>query len=129
MEDRVKKPEFFCWPAIYLTEKSQVEGDPLRMLELFKRHQAPFFAEIDGEIRPTLFDHKDEAKTQQTFTDFYGCNVVYDLVNQWTITDGPFDFDYSWLTPKHSAGLVKSWVGKRFEDVFKVSLDEFRFYD
>jgi hypothetical protein len=91
----------------------------------FGRHQPLFTADLDGEIRPSLFKDRDEAKIYQTFNDFYGWNVLYDLVRQWTVTDGPFNYDYTWLTPKYSADVIKPWVDTRFKNVFNVSLDDF----
>ena len=103
--------------------------DLQRSMELFGRHQPLFTADLDGEIRPSLFKDRDEAKIYLTFNDFYGWNVLYDLVRQWTVTDGPFNYDYTWLTPKHPADVTKPWVDARFKNVFDVSLDDFKHGD
>ncbi len=128
-EDKMRWPEFFCWPAMHMVETTASRVDLQRSMELFGRHQPLFTADLDGEIRPSLFKDRDEAKIYQTFNDFYGWNVLYDLVRQWTVTDGPFNFDYTWLTPKYSADATKPWVDARFKNVFNVSLDDFKHGD
>jgi len=129
MEDKMRCPEFFCWPAMHMVETPASGVDLQRSMELFGRHQPLFTADLDGEIRPSLFKDRDEAKIYQTFNDFYGWNVLYDLVRQWTVTDGPFNYDYTWLTPRYSAAVIKPWVNTRFKDVFNFSLDDFKHGD
>jgi hypothetical protein len=100
--------------------------DAKQSFELFSRHEPPFLAEIGGEIRPALFEDRPRANIQETFNKFYNCVVQYDLVDQWTVKDGPFDFDYSWLAPRHPAPAVKTWADRHFRQIWGVSVDDFR---
>jgi len=58
-------------------------------------------------------------------TVFYCANVVYDMVRQWMVADGPFNYDYSWLTQKYTAQTIKPWADAHFKSVFGVSPDAF----
>ncbi|MEK6260028.1 MAG: hypothetical protein AABP62_15510 [Planctomycetota bacterium] len=128
VEDRIQHPEFFCWPAMYMVENPSNHIDLAEAKRLFDRHRSLFVADLDGEIRPSLFDGRTEAKIYQTFNNFYSWNVIYDMVRQWTVNDGPFHYDFSWLTPKYSTDQMKSWVDGHFKHVFKVAPNDFHFF-
>lgn len=125
IEDRMLHPEFFCWPAMQMVECPSNPVDLISTKKLFDRHQPLFMADLGGEIRPSLFTGRTEMKVHQTFNDFYSWNVVYDMVRQWTVVDGPFKYDFSWLTERYSMDQMKTWVDARFKQVFGVAPNEF----
>jgi hypothetical protein len=124
-EDKMQAPEFFCWPAMHMVQTPASEVDLLRSMKFFGRHQPLFTADLNGEIRPSLFQDREEAKIYQTFNDFYAWIVQYDMIRQWIIIDGPFNYDYTWLTPKYSTDMTKHWVDKHFKNTFHVAPDDF----
>ncbi len=50
------------------------------------------------EIRPALTGQHEETAIHKTFNTFFGANIVSEMVRQWTVNDGPFNYDYFWLT-------------------------------
>lgn len=124
-EQRLRRPEFFCWPAMFFTERSGANVNLQESLDLFGRHQPPFIAHPNGEIRPALFKGVSEVNIYQTFNSFYYWVLIYDLVNQWIGRRGPFDLDFSWMHPLYTSKFTKPWADKAFREHFEVSLDDF----
>lgn len=125
MQDKASAPEFFCWPAMHFAEHNRFDVDLERSGKLWMRHQPLFMAELDGEIRPTLFSGKDEKAMYRTFNEFYRWNVLYDMTRQWITKDGAFDYDFSYLTPKYTRDLTKPFADAMFLDAFGISPDSF----
>src|SRR5690606_28603628 len=94
--DRAKAPAFFCWPATRMAGKDKSETDWAQTISLWSNHQPLFHASLSGEIRPILLRGRPEENIYQTFNNFYSWNVLYDLSRQWIVSNGPFDFDFSW---------------------------------
>jgi hypothetical protein len=124
-EDRAIRPEFFCWPAVHFVGSRQFNPDLDASTSLWQRHQPLFTSSVSGEIRPTLLPGRSEEKIYQTFNSFYSWCILYDLVRQWIVTDGPFNYDYTWLTPRYTPEVTKPWVSNTFERTFNIGLDEF----
>jgi hypothetical protein len=124
-QDRVSRPEFFCWPAMHMVSNPTAEPDLEGTMAIWNRHEPVFVADLQGEIRPVLKKGATEANIYKTFHSFYGWNVMYDIVRQWIISDEPFDFDYTWLTPQYSADEMRGWVSPIFEQAFGARLDDF----
>ena len=124
-QQRLRKPEFFCWPAMFLTERSNAEVNLHESLEIFHMHQPPFLAHPSGEIRPALFQGVSEAALYETFNSFYRWVLVYDLINQWTVRDGPYDLDFTWMHPLYTPTVTKPFAERSFVDHFGISLDSF----
>ncbi len=128
-EDKLRYPEFFCWPAMHFVEGATANVNLAESMALFGRHQPLFIADMDGEIRPFLVKGREESKVYQTFNNFYYTNALYHMVRQWTVEDGPFDYDFTWLTPKYTPQVSKPWVDALFKKMFGVSPDSFQFLD
>ena len=125
-EDRIRRPEFFCWPAMFLVERDR----PIDMddsLTLFHRHQPPFLMHPNGEIRPALFENVPEKNIYDTFNNFYYWMLQYDLIRQWIVSPGPFELDFTWMHPLYTADFTEKWAEKAFQDLFGVSLSDFRY--
>lgn len=125
-EDRVRRPEFFCWPALHFVDGGPTKFDLQEAKTLFNRHGPMFLAHLDGEIRPALTGRHDEAAIQKVFNTFFGANIIYDMVRQWTVNDGPFGYDYSWLTDTYTPDRIKPFADERFMGVFGVEPDSFQ---
>jgi hypothetical protein len=124
-QDRLVRPEFFCWPAMHFATNPVVQPDLDKTMSLWNRHEPVFVADLQGEIRPILLKDRSEASIYNTFHRFYTWNTLYDIVRQWIISDEPFNYDYTWLTPSYSLEEMKQWVSKTFQQAFGASLDEF----
>lgn len=120
-QDKLLRPDFFCWPGMYLAgEKTSNEN-----VSIFAEHQSLFCDREDGDIYARLIPGKPEANIKDTFESFYTWMSFYQLCRQWITTDGPFDYDFLWLTSKHSNEEIKSWVDKHFSRFWGFSPDEF----
>ncbi len=121
-EDKLSKPEFFCWPGAWMTGK-RVSPE---IVELFERHSAPFVDRAeDGGIYPRLMADKDEATVQVTFDTFYAMNVTYDLTRQWIAKAGPFEYDYRWLSSSGAQTDLKNFGDRHFKKIYGVHPDSF----
>jgi hypothetical protein len=93
---------------------------------IFHRNEALFLADIDGEIRPILRPGKEYSSIYDTFNRFYSWGATYDMVKQWTVNDGQFEYDYTWLSPAKSSLEVKQWAERQFNSAFGVDTAAFR---
>ena len=51
--------------------------------------------------------------------------MIYDLTRQWILKDGPFEYDYGWLSQSHTNDELADWVKGAFERLYGVSPDDF----
>lgn len=123
--DKLRRPEFFCWPAMFMADHGMWSVNLNDSLRLFSRHQPLFIATLDGEIRPALFADRPMENVYQAFNDFYMWIVQYDLVDQWIIRDGEFDLDFTKLSPGLTPDNAKPHIDQHFRDLWGVSLDDF----
>lgn len=119
--DKLATPEFFCWPGIWMTTHKAGSVTPEIALSLFEEHRALFLDKEDGDIYPRSFEDRDENAVQETFETFYSWVAIYELTRQWLIGTGDFDYDFFWLTSKHSQSELEAWASSRFEEAFGIS--------
>lgn len=116
-KDKLSRPEFFCWPGVWMTE----ERVSLETGRLFERHSAPFIDKADdGGIYPRLISGKSQTLIQATFENFYATNVSYDMTRQWITRTGPFEYDYRWLTSSGTQADMKNYADRHFEQIYGV---------
>ncbi len=120
-KSKLEHPHYFCWPGAW----SAGTRTSTEKLELFLKHQAPFVDKADGIIYPVDFPGKVESVVLETFNKFYAWNVSYDLCRQWITKEGPFDYDYFWLTTKYPFEDMEKWVKHVFENSYNVPIDSF----
>ncbi len=123
-KDKIKSPHLFCWAGVWAAGKKCSE----EFMELFLEHQSLFSDKADGDIYPRSFPDKEEKIVQKTFDSFYSWNTSYDLCRQWIVDEGPFNYDYFWLTSKHSMEELSQWAKRNFEAAYKVNPDEFEIF-
>lgn len=123
-QDKVKYPNIFCWIGRHMTVQHSAETNLDLVGELFEKHKALFIDDAVGEIRPMLFKGHDERVLHQTFESFYDYNVTYDMIMKWISEEGPFTYDYSWLTTRQSPERVKEYVQNRFKELFNIYPEE-----
>ncbi|MEI8044742.1 MAG: hypothetical protein WCL11_25245 [Verrucomicrobiota bacterium] len=125
-EQRIRRPEFFCWPAMYFVERKGADVDLQASLDMFNKHQPPFVAHPNGEIRPALFQGISEKNMYETFNTFYHWILQYDLISQWVVGDGPYDLDFTWMHPLYTPAFTRPWADRAFKNLFGISLDDFK---
>lgn len=124
--DKLVSPQFFCWPGMCLTSYRQPIA-PETVVSLFSEHEALFLDRADRDVYPRLVPGKDEVTLQHLLDDFYAWVSMYETTRQWLVEDGPFEYDYLWLTSKFSNSEIKAWADRNFQvgtgvhpDVFSI---------
>lgn len=121
-QDKLARPEFFCWPGAWMV------GDRVsdESQALFLRHLSLYSdqAEDDG-IYPRNRPDVDPDNLVETLNTFYSNIVLYDLTRQWIVQDGPFEFNFRWLSQSHAAEDMTAWAKKLFEHVYGAGPDAF----
>jgi hypothetical protein len=74
---------------------------------------------------PRRWPNRSEAAVMKTFNRFYGTMTLYDLTRQWILKDGPFVYDYRWLSENYSQKHADAWANDTFKQIYGVTLDEF----
>jgi len=120
--DKLRQPEFFCWPGYYGA------GDRVRpeYQEFFKDHLSLFSDRADTEqIFPRNLPGKDPEGRKDMLDRFFGSLILYDLTLQWILRDGPFKYDFAWMTGKTSNEALIEWAKKSFEAIYGANPDNF----
>ena len=79
----------------------------------------------DRDVYPRLVPGKDEKTLQSLLDTFYTWVSMYEMTRQWLIDDGPFDYDYGWLTSKFTNSEIKGWADNAFKRGTGVHPDAF----
>lgn len=121
--DKRRHPEFFCWPGAWMAGERCTEEKS----RLFLRHLAPFSDKGDDQgIYPRNAPGRDQEAAVNTLSQFYASIVATDLTIQWVLRDGPFLYDYRWLTEKYPKEELESWSKALFNNLYGVHPDKFR---
>ena len=121
--DKLVRPEFFCWPGVWMTGKGAHDPEKTQM---WLRHLSLFTDRGDKRgIYARLWPDRDETAVQTMFKNFYGTMALYDLTRQWILQDGPFICNYEWLSENYSQAHADTWGNDSFMQVFGVGLKEF----
>ncbi len=121
-QDKLARPEFFCWPGAWMAGKrANAES-----LKIFLRHLSLYTDQAsDDGIYPRNRPGVDPAKLVQTLNTFYSNIVFYDLTRQWIVVDGPFTYDFSWLSQKYTASDMETWAKTLFTRTYGVDPNTF----
>lgn len=120
--DKASRPEFFCWPGVFLSGE---HGTP-ETQALWLRHLSLFSDRGDRQgVYPRRWPNRSEASVMKTFNQFFGTMALYDLTRQWLLADGPFLFDFEWLSATYDAVRAKTWGDDTFRQVYGITLDQF----
>ena len=121
-KDKFERPEFFCWPGIFMSRQRKMDNPE----EVWLRHLSLFSdrGEKDG-VYPRKWPERDKKAIQETFNRFYGSMALYDLTRQWLLRDGPFKCDFRWLSDEYNQTDADNWGNITFESVYGIRLDAF----
>lgn len=122
--DKLTAPQFFCWPGMCLTSFRQAL-DSETVTALFNEHQALFLNRRDLDVYPRRVPGKEEKTLQHLLDNFYIWVSMYEMTRQWLVDDGPFEYDYGWLTSKFSRSEIKDWADNNFKLSTAVHPDDF----
>ncbi|MEO6286813.1 MAG: hypothetical protein ABIN80_05085 [Dyadobacter sp.] len=121
-EDKFIHPNIFCWFGIYGSSRSKnVDFDIVN--SLFNKHHALFIDDYDDEVKPVMFEGKNENAISQTFNAFFQYSILFDMVNKWVSEEGEFSYDYKWLSNKPVHELT-SVIIEDFKQMFGIYPDE-----
>jgi hypothetical protein len=120
--DKARHPEVLCWPGAWMAGE-RVSGTSVGV---YGRNQALFVdKEDDDGIFPIYAPGRDRVCVDETFNQFYGWIVNYDLVSQWIAKEGSFTYDYKWLSTAHGPKQMEDWAAEGFAHTFGVRPEEF----
>ncbi len=120
--DKLKHPEFFCWAGAWLVGPRVSDNSQ----SLFLKHLSLFTDRADDDgIFPRNIPGKDPAAIIKTLSNFYANVVNYDLTRQWLLSDGPFHYDFDWLSQGYSKAELADGAKTRFERFYGVHPDNF----
>lgn len=122
--DKLISPQFFCWPGMCMTSLRQALDDQT-VSSLFAEHAALFINRTDLDVYPRAVPGKDEETLQRLLDIFYTWVSIYEMTRQWLVGDGPFEYDYSWLTSKFTNFVIKEWADRNFISSSGVHPDAF----
>lgn len=122
--DKLRAPQLFCWPGMCLTSFRQAL-DTDTVISLFSEHEALFLDRADRDVYPRLVPGKSEKTLQRLLDDFYKWVSMYEMTRQWLVDDGPFEYDYGWLTSKFTHSAMKDWADSAFKAGTGVHPDAF----
>lgn len=123
--DKLVAPQFFCWPGMCMTSFRQAI-DTQTVEALFSEHAALFLNRSDLDVYPRAVPGKSEETLQRLLDEFYIWVSVYEMTRQWVVDDGPFEYDYNWLTSKHPSAAIKDWADRHFQISTGVHPDAFK---
>jgi hypothetical protein len=126
MRDKMKMPEFFCWPGAWMA------GDRVSdsISALFDQHCALFVdKEDDDGIFPRMVTGRDPRLVQEMFDTFYNATVLYDMTDQWITQPGPFSYNYRWLSQSGTDAEIKGAADRTFEQAYGVLPDHVQIID
>lgn len=118
--DKRARPEFFCWPGIWM---GHAKISP-EIQSLFLSHLSLFQDRGDTEqIFPRAVPGRDPANLKAFVTEFYSSMLAFDLAMQWMLASGPFRYDFKWLTGKDENPEVVDYSKRQFKRFFGVDPD------
>lgn len=120
--DKYDHPEFFCWPGAHgagTQANPGYVGPFIRNLSLFSDRM-----DNDG-IFPRAIPGRERPAIQETLNRFFASTLLYDLTRQWILEDGPFRYDFHWLTGRHDNAALITWAKTMFEASFGAHPDAF----
>lgn len=118
--DKRLRPEFFCWPGIWMAERN---GTP-ETRSLFLAHLSLFQDRADTEqIFPRAVPGRSRDNIKNLVNGFFGSMLVFDLALQWVLEPGPFRYDFRWLSGQHDNAELIAAAKRQFRQFYGVDPD------
>jgi hypothetical protein len=120
--DKLARPEFFCWPGVWMT--GDRAGDDSQ--KLYLKYLSLFTDRADDEgIFPRKIPGKEEAALVETLSIFYANVIMYDMTRQWILQNGPFRYEYKWLSQTQPQQEMAEFAKAGFEKLYGANPDDF----
>lgn len=123
-------PEFFAWPGYYLTQRVKKSLKVEDMQVLIDDHRAPFIYNHDtnavGYMYPlsTTYDESFAITTH-----YFNYQMFNDLLRQWIVKDGPFQYNFAWIDNKYSVDDYKKMLSKIFEYQLNININDIEIHN
>lgn len=124
--DKRKRPEFFCWPGIWMAaSKATAEHQ-----SMFLTHLSLFQDRGDtSKIFPRAMPGKTPDNLTRLVNGFYSSMLLFDMALQWVVTPGPFRYDFSWLTGESENHELVTGAKRQFVQFYGLDPDSFDLID
>lgn len=124
--DKRKRPEFFCWPGIWMGEDNSSEEQQ----SLFLAHLSLFQDRGDTtKIFPRVMPGKTPDNLRRLVNGFYSSILVFDMALQWVVKPGPFRYGFSWLTGTSDNSELVALAKRQFVQFYGLDPDAFDLLD
>lgn len=120
--DKRKRPEFFCWPGIWLaSEHATTEHQSLFLahLSLFQDQGST------TKIFPRAMPGKTPESLARLVNGFYSSILLIDMALQWVVEPGPFRYSFSWLTGESENSELVAHAKQHFIKIYGLDPDAF----
>jgi hypothetical protein len=92
--DKFEHPEYFCWPGLYWVDRNKSGS-----AAVFQRNLPLFADRADTErIHVRVLQGREGVSAWDTRTNFFGHLLICDLARLWILGQGPFRYEFYWLT-------------------------------
>lgn len=119
-KDKRAHQEFFCWPGLWMGKKSSPE-----VKNLFLSHLTLFQDRADTQqIFPRAIQGRDPKNLKNFVSEFYSSMITFDMALQWTLQEGPFKYDFRWLTGKSENPELMDYAKRQFKRFYGIDPDE-----
>lgn len=120
--DKRLHPEFFCWPGIWMAGRN---ASP-ETQSLFITHLTLFQDQANTEqIFPRAMPGKSTDSIKALVNNFYSSMLIFSLTLQWALENGPFHYDFKWLTGKDANAELVAIAKLQFEKYYGLNPDAF----
>ncbi len=121
-EDKQKYPNVFCWFGYHANSKNPNVAFEI-VDSLYRKHHALYRDDLDGEIKPSIFEGISEENIMESFNNFYAFNILYDLTLKWVYEQGEFKYDYRWLAGARAKDFTPT-IKANFEKQYGIDIDK-----
>jgi len=124
--DKRKRPEFFCWPGIWLAAPNATTEHR----SLFLAHLSLFQDRADTtKIFPRAIPGKTPESLRRLVNGFYSSLLLFDMALQWVVVPGPFRYGFSWLTGESDSSELVAGAKRQFVHFYGLDPDSFDLLD
>lgn len=124
--DKRKRPEFFCWPGIWMTASNATPEHQ----SLFLAHLSLFQDRGDTtKIFPRAMPGKTPDNLRRLVNGFYSSMLLFDMALQWVVKPGPFRYGFSWLTGESDNSELATAAKRQFIQFYGLDPDSFALLD
>jgi hypothetical protein len=128
MLDKIKYPEYFCWPAQHHIHLYGDSLDDFRKAKpVYDKHRPPFIkAHKNWAIKTNLGDAISPEAQVKIVSTYFRYQTAYDIIRQLISRKGPFSFDFNWIDPEITPSEYHDWIKNKLTEVLSLDLDSIK---